>query len=160
MTEQFGTVIAYWLDYGTVKNLTGEVGLFFMLKKSSTDSIPKVVWRFPIAFQIVFALITLSTLPFLSDTPRWLYSQGRKEEAINVLARLMACDEDDQRVQMIQNEMREAINLESEKEKFDWKNLIYDRRSQKYEETDSLFYDPIHAAIHGDQRHRVLRYVS
>ena len=120
-------MIAYWLDYGTVKNLTGEVGLFFMLKKSSTDSIPKVVWRFPIAFQIVFTLITLSTLPFLPDTPRWLYSQGRKDEAVNVLARLMACDEDDQRVQMIQNEMREAINLESEKEKFDWKNLIYDR---------------------------------
>ena len=23
--SQFGTVVAYWLDYGTIKNLTGEV---------------------------------------------------------------------------------------------------------------------------------------
>jgi MFS family permease len=39
----------------------------------------------------------------------------------------MACDESDPRVQMIQREMREAVSLESEKEKFDWKNLFYDR---------------------------------
>lgn len=24
--DKFGTVVAYWLDYGTIKNLTGEVG--------------------------------------------------------------------------------------------------------------------------------------
>lgn len=50
----FGIVLAYWVDYGTIHNLTGEV-----------------VWRFPIAFQIVFALITMATLPFLPETPRY-----------------------------------------------------------------------------------------
>ncbi|KAH6682819.1 general substrate transporter [Halenospora varia] len=110
----FGTVVAYWLDYGTVKNLTGEI-----------------VWRFPIAFQIVFALVTMATIPFLPDTPRWLYSHNRQKEAINVLARLMSCSEDDPQVKSIENEMKEAIKLETETEPFDWKNLFYDRTDLK-----------------------------
>ncbi|KAG4441949.1 hypothetical protein IFR05_002568 [Cadophora sp. M221] len=110
----FGTVVAYWLDYGTVTNLTGEI-----------------VWRFPIAFQIVFALITLVTIPFLPDSPRWLYSHGRQKEAVNVLARLMSLSEDDPQVRMIESEMNEAISIETETLPFDWRNLFYDRTHLK-----------------------------
>ncbi|KFZ10525.1 hypothetical protein V502_08076 [Pseudogymnoascus sp. VKM F-4520 (FW-2644)] len=110
----FGTVVAYWLDYGTVKHLTGEI-----------------VWRLPIAFQIVFALITLGTMPFLPETPRWLYSHGKEAEAVQVLARLMSCGEDDPKVRMIKSEMKAALEIETIKEPFRWQNIFYDRTDLK-----------------------------
>lgn len=97
----FGIVIAYWLDCGTTTNLTGEV-----------------VWRFPIAFQIFFALITFTTIMFLPETPRWLFAHGRKDESITVLARLLNLAEDDSAVRLIENEMEEADKVEHEQAKF------------------------------------------
>ncbi|RDW76938.1 hypothetical protein BP6252_04991 [Coleophoma cylindrospora] len=110
----FGTVIAYWLDYGTIKNLTGEI-----------------IWRFPIAFQIVFALITLFSMPFLPDTPRWLYAHGRQAEALDVLSRLMSCPVDDPQVLRIEEEMKEALNIEKETTSFKWMEIIHDKSDLK-----------------------------
>ncbi|OAL03658.1 general substrate transporter [Phaeosphaeriaceae sp. SRC1lsM3a] len=105
----FGTVVAYWLDYGTIKNLTGEV-----------------VWRFPIAFQNVFALFTIFTLPFLPETPRWLYSHDRKSEAVEVLARLQGTSISDPAVLQIEEEMATALRLEEESLSFSLRELIHD----------------------------------
>lgn len=49
----FGTLISYWLNYGV----------------SFTNS--DVVWRFPIAFQILFAIIMIVGMLFLPESPRW-----------------------------------------------------------------------------------------
>ncbi|KAH7210072.1 general substrate transporter [Fusarium oxysporum] len=106
----FGTVVAYWLDYGTIKHLTGEV-----------------VWRFPIAFQNVFALVTVATLPFLPETPRWLYSHEFRDEAISVLARLYDCQEDDPVIHSVTQEIESALRLEHQTTKFSIKDLISDK---------------------------------
>ncbi|KAL5600649.1 hypothetical protein FOVSG1_008461 [Fusarium oxysporum f. sp. vasinfectum] len=106
----FGTVVAYWLDYGTIKHLTGEV-----------------VWRFPIAFQNVFALVTVATLPFLPETPRWLYSHEFRDEAISVLARLYDCQEDDPVIHSVTQEIESALRLEHQTAKFSIKDLINDK---------------------------------
>ncbi|EXA51331.1 hypothetical protein FOVG_03788 [Fusarium oxysporum f. sp. pisi HDV247] len=106
----FGTVVAYWLDYGTIKHLTGEV-----------------VWRFPIAFQNVFALVTVATLPFLPETPRWLYSHEFRDEAIGVLARLYDCQEDDPVIHSVTQEIESALRLEHQTTKFSIKDLINDK---------------------------------
>jgi MFS family permease len=42
-------------------------------------------WRIPIWLQCVFAGIVVICAPFLPETPRWLMSQDRHEEALDVL---------------------------------------------------------------------------
>lgn len=50
----------------------------------------EVSWRFPIAFQIFFALVTIALVAFLPESPRWLVLRDRIEEASQVLGRLRA----------------------------------------------------------------------
>lgn len=68
----FGTVIAYWLDFGC--------------SFGSAD----LTWRFPIAFQVVFGLFLSTMMVFLPESPRWLLTRDRHEEATTVLAALSA----------------------------------------------------------------------
>ncbi|RCI03119.1 hypothetical protein CU098_008597 [Rhizopus stolonifer] len=65
-----GVGIAYWLEYG-LHFVGGEFA-----------------WRFPLAFQNLFALILIAGTFFLPETPRWLVAHGRDEKAKEVLARL------------------------------------------------------------------------
>jgi sugar porter (SP) family MFS transporter len=65
-----GTLIAYWIDYGC------------------TYGPDAFVWRFPIAFQCVFALVVLILMLRLPESPRWLLTKDRAEEASTVLAAL------------------------------------------------------------------------
>lgn len=66
----FGTLIAYWIDYGA--------------SYGSDD----LTWRFPIAFQILFALIICIPMIFLPESPRWLLSHGRVKDADKVISAL------------------------------------------------------------------------
>lgn len=70
----FGTMVAYWINYGC--------------SHASTD----FVWRFPIAFQIVFALILVLGMIGLPESPRWLISKGKLEEGLRVIAALRGLD--------------------------------------------------------------------
>lgn len=65
-----GTLIAYWIDYGC------------------TFGPHAFVWRFPIAFQIAFCVVILTLMLRLPESPRWLLSHGRVDEANTVLAAL------------------------------------------------------------------------
>ena len=73
-----GICLSYWLDFG-----------FSFLEPSS------ISWRFPIAFQIVFALIILVFIMELPESPRWLILKGKEDEALNVLCALNDRDSED-----------------------------------------------------------------
>ncbi|KAJ6091423.1 hypothetical protein N7467_003392 [Penicillium canescens] len=66
-----GIMISYWINYGMAWIGDNEVS-----------------WRFPLAFQIVFALIIFSAILNLPESPRWLLMQGREEDALQVLEAL------------------------------------------------------------------------
>ncbi|KAI9716502.1 MAG: hypothetical protein M1828_007662 [Chrysothrix sp. TS-e1954] len=76
-----GIMISYWIDFA----LSFAPGA--------------VTWRFPIAFQIVFALIICSTILGLPESPRWLILKGREDEALDVLCALNNAPPDDKYVQ-------------------------------------------------------------
>jgi sugar porter (SP) family MFS transporter len=64
-----GVAIAYWVDFGM----------------SYTEP-SAVAWRFPIAFQRVFALVVVGWILFLPESPRWLVLRGRDDEGLQVLS--------------------------------------------------------------------------
>ena len=80
-----GITISYWIDFG----------LLF------ADPNP-VSWRFPLAFQIFFALIILSFVMFLPESPRWLVLKGHEDKATEVLTALL---DDDSQSTIVQNEL-------------------------------------------------------
>jgi MFS family permease len=47
-----------------------------------------LTWRFPIAFQIVFGLVVLIVPFWLPESPRWLLTKDRSDEATKVIAAL------------------------------------------------------------------------
>lgn len=72
----FGLALAYWMDFA-----------FYFIHD-------QVNWRFPIAFQCVFAGILIAFILKLPESPRWLIKKGRIEEAKFIFAALDDVPED------------------------------------------------------------------
>lgn len=76
----FGIVIAFWTTYGT-RYMAGEWS-----------------WRLPFLIQMIPGFILGVGIVFLPFSPRWLSSQGRDDEALQVLAKLRNLPTTDSRV--------------------------------------------------------------
>ncbi|KAI5204990.1 hypothetical protein AUEXF2481DRAFT_215712 [Aureobasidium subglaciale EXF-2481] len=73
IANYLGISVAYWLDFG----------LSFVDNGDSA-----VRWRFLLAFQCLPALLLLAGIKMLPDSPRYLASVGRNDEARDVLERV------------------------------------------------------------------------
>lgn len=69
-------------------------------------------WRFPLAFQFFFILGLWATVPWLPESPRWLISHGRGDEARRILADLEALDVSHPFVVTAYTEIVEAVDYE------------------------------------------------
>jgi sugar porter (SP) family MFS transporter len=71
-----GIMISYWIDFG-----------FYFVENNSSN------WRFPVAFQMFFALVILPFILELPESPRWLIKMGEIDEAVKVFSALEAVPE-------------------------------------------------------------------
>lgn len=69
-----GSIIAAWTCFGTSHFPTTE----------------HWAWRIPSLFQAIIPCILLPLIWFMPESPRWLSSQGRKDEALVILAKYHA----------------------------------------------------------------------
>ena len=86
-----GTMIAYWIDYG------------------AHFGPQDLVWRFPIAFQIVFGIFIIVGMVYLPESPRYLIANGKIEDGEKVLAALGGVEVDDPQTQMQKNLVLDSI---------------------------------------------------
>ncbi|XXG96862.1 hypothetical protein Hte_003153 [Hypoxylon texense] len=87
----FGTVIAYWIDYG------------------ASYGPEDLTWRFPIAFQIVFGLVLCISMIFLPESPRWLLTHERYEDAEQVISALRGFETGSAETQMERDIILDSI---------------------------------------------------
>ncbi|KAH9475261.1 MFS-type transporter oryC [Psilocybe cubensis] len=87
-----------------------------------------IAWRFPIAFQLVFSIILISTIPWLPESPRWLLAHGYHEEGVNVLVALEgshATPKDELIINQTEN-ILEAVRIEQETAP-SWRDILKGR---------------------------------
>ncbi|KAI5926489.1 general substrate transporter [Camillea tinctor] len=87
----FGTLIAYWIDYGA--------------SYGNED----LAWRFPIAFQIIFGFVVCICMIFLPESPRWLLTHERYEDASKVIAGLRGYEVESHETQMERDVILDSI---------------------------------------------------
>lgn len=93
-----GSIIAAWVCFGTFR------------MSGTTWS-----WRIPSVLQALPSLIQVCLLWFVPESPRWLLSQNRDAEAINILGKYHANgNTSDPLVVLEYQEIREALILEKE----------------------------------------------
>ncbi|KAJ5156327.1 sugar transporter-like protein [Penicillium capsulatum] len=109
-----GTFIAYWLDFGM----------------SYVDS--SVQWRFPVAFQIVFALFVMAGAMCLPESPRWFVMRGYDQEAITVLAALNDSSPDAEDVLADFNLIKADLKT-TEDNTASWKTLFTFGKTQEFQ---------------------------
>ena len=79
-----------------------------------------VAWRVPLALQFIFIVILYATVPWLPESPRWLVSKGRFEEAEQILADVEGTEIEDPYVQTELEEIKFASNYEKEHQVAIW----------------------------------------
>ncbi|KAF7789433.1 hypothetical protein EIP86_000377 [Pleurotus ostreatoroseus] len=82
-------------------------------------------WRIPSVLQICPSLLQICFIWFLPESPRWLISKGRNEEAYAILVKYHAeGDADSPFVKAEYAEIEQTLELEKENAKSGWRELV------------------------------------
>ena len=109
-----GTFVAYWVVFGL-------------------SYVPQSVqWRFPVAFQVFFALIVAAGAMMFPDSPRWFVMRGYDREACEVLAKLKGSTPDSDDVLTDFNFMKADVQATITQEA-GWKALFTGGKTQEFQ---------------------------
>lgn len=89
-----------------------------------------VAWRIPLAFQFLFIFILYGTVPWLPESPRWLISKDRTEEAAIILADVEGTLPDDPFIITQSKDILWAVQYERENSPR-WRDLLRGRTGDK-----------------------------
>lgn len=92
----------------------------------------EVTWRFPLAMQCFWAVVTLALLPLMVESPRWLVYRDRHAEAQTVLARLANKEEDHPDVLGELKIITETIAAEKAGGKVGWREVFSGGEQQNF----------------------------
>ncbi|EPS32285.1 putative quinate permease [Penicillium oxalicum] len=99
---QIGGLVGFWINYGVSETLPAS----------------HKQWLIPFAVQLIPAGLLLIGAVFLRESPRWLFSRGRREEAIKNLCWIRQLPEDDiyvmeeiSAIDQAQEEQRSTIGI-------------------------------------------------
>lgn len=113
-----GTALAYWVDFGMVF--------------AQDSPVSQVVWRFPVAFQAFFAILTIAAFWRLPETPRYYYAKGQTSKADTVLEQVHGCQLADDHVQQARAEILASLELErTDSAGLRLKDFFYDTSSMQ-----------------------------
>ncbi|OJJ38006.1 hypothetical protein ASPWEDRAFT_27321 [Aspergillus wentii DTO 134E9] len=101
-----GLVVSYFFDYGM----------------SSVDG--SLSWRLPVGCQMIFALIVIAMVFGLPESPRYLYSKGRNDEAIRVLCDVYDKEVDDEKILREQTDILDALQLETNANEYSFRKIF------------------------------------
>lgn len=76
--------------------------------------------------QCTFSIIISIAILFTPESPRWLISKDRSEEALDIIAKYHSVngDRDDKLVQLDYNEIVAAIKMDQESNRTGWLDLV------------------------------------
>lgn len=91
-------------------------------------------WRISLYVQAIPAFLNFATIWLCVESPRWLYAQGRKEEATQILARLHSRtgDVESPLIQYEIREIEEHISLEGTDKRFWDFRPLFRKASDRY----------------------------
>ncbi|KAJ4138767.1 hypothetical protein NW768_002639 [Fusarium equiseti] len=109
-----GAFISSWVTYGTLQI------------KSDWS------WRLPSLLQSICSVIILVGIFWMPESPRWLLSKDRHDEALKVLTHYHAEDDvDDEFVQLEFSEIKAAIALDKEAGQTGWTDFLKTKGNRK-----------------------------
>lgn len=108
-----GIAVTSWMNYS-----------FTFLPNNS------VSWRFPLAFQSFWAIVTFCLVIIMPESPRWLVLRARHEEAQDILARMMSTDFNDPAILNAMRILIATVTHEREAETSAMADLLRKDRTQ------------------------------
>ncbi|KAI6849200.1 general substrate transporter [Hortaea werneckii] len=108
-TLNFGVFLVYWIDYGFVSAPTADQSF---------------TWRIPVIFQCVFLVAMLVIVAIIPETPRWLASHDRSDEALAVLRRLYKSSMSDEEIEKAHQDIMRVVNYESSLGAGRWRDIL------------------------------------